>query len=75
MFRRRKRGCIRDTVHLVEFFVKLIQLRGLPHDVLVHHKRGLDFLVSSLAQKIEPIRDERLIEVDTIIREEIPTVA
>ena len=48
-------GCIRDAVYLVEFFVKLIQLRGLPHDVLVHHKRGLDFFVSPLAQKVEPV--------------------
>ena len=65
---------VQDTVHLVELFVKLIQLRGLCHDILVHHERGLYLFVSSLAQKVEPVRDERLIEVDAIVREEVATV-
>lgn len=65
---------VRDTKHLVELFVKLIQLRGLRHDILVHHEWGLNFFVSSLAQKVEPVRDECLIEVDAIIREEVATV-
>ena len=65
---------VRDTKHLVELFVKLIQLRCLRHDILVHHEWGLDFFVSPLAQKVEPVRDKRLIEVDAIIREEVATV-
>ena len=42
-------GFAQDTTHLVELFVKLIQLRRLCHDILVHHERGLDFFVSPLA--------------------------
>lgn len=61
-------------MHLVELFIKLIELCGLRHDVLVHHERRLDFSVSPLAQEVEPVRDESLIEVDTIIREEVSTM-
>jgi hypothetical protein len=61
-------------MHLVELFVKLIELRGLRHDVLVHHERRLDFSVSPLVQEVEPVRNESLIEVDTIIREEVSTM-
>ena len=62
-------------MHLVELFVKLIELRRLRHDVLVHQEWRLDFFVFPLAQKVEPVRDESLIEVDTIIREEVSTMA
>ena len=62
------------TIYLVELFVELIQLRGLCHHILVHHERWLDFSVSPFAQKVEPIRDECLIEVDTIVREEVATM-
>ena len=60
--------------HLVELFVKLIELRRLRHHVLVHQEWRLDLSVSPLAQKVEPVRDESLIEVDTIIREEVSTM-
>jgi len=43
------RGIVQGTTYLVELFIKLIQLRGFRHDILVHHKRGLDFFVSPLA--------------------------
>lgn len=62
-------------MHLVELFVKLIELRRLRHDVLVHQEWRLDFFVFPLAQKVEPVRDESLIEVDTIICEEVSTMA
>ena len=61
-------------MHLVELFIELIELCGLRHDVLVHHEWRLDFSVSPLAQKVEPVRDKSLIEVDTIIREEVSTM-
>jgi hypothetical protein len=38
-----------NMMHLVELFVKLIELRRLRHDVLVHQERRLDFFVSPLA--------------------------
>ena len=66
---------VQSIMHLVELFVKLIELCRLRHDVLVHQERWLDFSVSPLAQKVEPVRDESLIEVDTIIREEVSTMA
>jgi len=63
------------VTHLVELFIELIELRCLRHDVLIHQKRRLDLSVFPLSQEVEPIRDEGLIEVDTIIREEVPTMA
>lgn len=66
---------VQSMMHLVELFVKLIELRRLRHDVLVHQEWRLDFFVSPLAQQVEPVRDESLIEVDTIIREEVSTMA
>jgi hypothetical protein len=41
---------VQGTMHLVQLFVKLIELRRLRHDVLVHQERRLDFSVSPLAQ-------------------------
>ena len=66
---------VQNMMHLVELFVELVELRRLRHDVLVHQEWRLDFLVFPLAQKVEPVRDESLIEVDTIIREEVSTMA
>ena len=60
---------------LVEFFVELVKLRSLGHHVLVHEEWRLDLLVASFTQKIEPVRDEGLIEVNPIVREEVSTVA
>jgi hypothetical protein len=62
------------NAHFVEFFIKLIQLCCLCHDILVHQEWGLNFLVSALAQKIEAVRNECLVEVDTIVCEEVATV-
>jgi len=62
-------------MNLVEFFVELVKLRSLGHYVLVHEERRLDLLVASFAQKIEPVGDEGLVEVDPVIREEVSTVA
>jgi len=70
-----KRWNVPSMMHLVELFVKLIELGRLRHDVLVHQEWRLDFFVSSLAQQVEPVRDEGLIEVDTIIREKVSTMA
>ena len=64
-----------SMTHLVKLFVKLIELRSLRHDVLVHQEWRLYFFVSPLAQQVEPVRDEGLIKVDTVIREEVSTVA
>jgi hypothetical protein len=41
---------VQSMMHLVELFVKLIELRRLRHDVLVHQEWRLDFSVSPLAQ-------------------------
>jgi len=64
-----------SMTHLVKLLVKLIELRRLRHDVLVHQEWRLYFFVSPLAQQVEPVRDESLIKVDTITREEVSTVA
>ncbi len=40
---------VQSMMHLVELFVKLIELSCLRHDVLVHQERRLDFFVFPLA--------------------------
>jgi hypothetical protein len=45
-----KRWNVQSMMHLVELFIKLIELRRLRHDVLVHQEWRLDFFVSPLAQ-------------------------
>ena len=62
-------------MNLVEFFVKLVKLRSLSHYVLVHEERRLDLLVASFAQKIEPVGDESLVEVDPVVCEKVSAVA
>lgn len=43
------------TTHLVQLLVKLVKLRRLGHDILVHHEGWLDLLVAAFAQKVETV--------------------
>lgn len=60
--------------HLVQLLIKLIQLRRLRHRILVHHERRLNLLVPAFPQKVEPVRDERLVEVDAVVGEVVSSV-
>jgi hypothetical protein len=60
---------------LVQFLVELVKLRGLCHDVFIDEEWRLNFLVSIFAEEVKSICDEGLIEIDTIICEEVATVA
>lgn len=59
---------------LVQLLIKLIELRGLCHDVFIDDERWLDFLVSSFAEEVEGIRDKGLVEIDAVICEEVAAV-
>ena len=59
---------------LVKFLVKLTQLGSLGHNVLVDHEWWLDLLVSAFSKEVESITDQRLVEVDTIVCEEVASV-
>ena len=58
---------LRWNMYLVQFFVELIELRGLCHYIFVHHEGGLNLLVSSFSEEVESIRYESLVEIDTIV--------
>lgn len=62
-------------MNLVKLFIELVELCGFRHYVLVHEERGLDLLVTLFTQKVETVGDQGLVEVDTIVCEEIATVA
>lgn len=64
-----------EQTNLVKFFVELVQLCGLGHYVLIHEKGRLDLFVTLLAQKVETVGDQSLVEVNTIVCEEVATVA
>lgn len=59
---------------LVQFLVELVKLRGLCHDVFIDKEWWLDFLVSLSAEEVESICDKGLVEIDTIICEEVAAV-
>lgn len=63
------------STHLVKGLVKLLELGSLGHDLLAHHEGSLDLLVLTLAEEVEAVVDERLVEVDTIVGEEVAAVA
>lgn len=60
---------------LVQGLVKLFQLGGSGHQILFHHKGRLDLFVPLLAEKVEAVVDERLVEVDAVVGEEEAAVA
>ena len=59
---------------LVELLVELVQLRRLGHLVLVHEEWWLDLFVVFLAQKVQGICDQSLVEIDTIVGEIVSSV-
>jgi hypothetical protein len=65
----------RRKTDLVEFFVELFKLSSFGHYFLVHEEGRLNLLISSFTQKVETIGDEGLVEVNTIICEEVATVS
>lgn len=64
-----------ERTYLVQLFVELRQLRGLGHHLLVHHEWRLDVLVASLAQELEAVGDECLVQVDTVVGQEVSSVS
>ena len=62
-------------MNLVKLFVELVELCGFCHYVLIHEEGGLDLLVTLFTQKVETIGDQSLVEVDTVVCEEVATVA
>ena len=63
------------TSHLVQLFVKLIELGGFGHYVPVHEERCLDFFVSSFTEKVKSICDQRMVQVYSIVGEEISSMS
>lgn len=65
---------VNEMSHFVELLVELIELRRLGHDVFVHEEWRLDLLVASFPQEVEGVCDQCLVQVDTVIRQEIASV-
>ena len=65
----------RRKTDLVEFLVELFKLGGFGHYFLVHEEGRLNLLISSFTQKVETVGDECLVEVNTVICEEVATVS
>ena len=61
--------------YLVQLLVKLLKLRRLAHLVLVHHKRWLNLLVPLLAQKVESVGYERLVEIHSVVNQIVAAVS
>lgn len=64
-----------DQRYFVQLFVKLVKLRRLRHLVLVHHEWRLDLLVPTLLEEVEAVRNECLVQVDSVVREEVTSMA
>ena len=62
-------------MNLVKLFIELVELCSFCHYVLIHEERRLDLLVTHFTQKVETVGDQSLVEVDTIVCEEVATVA
>lgn len=60
---------------LVKFFVELVKLCGFGHYVFVHEEGRLDLFVTFCTQKVETVRYQGLVKVDTIVCEEVSAVA
>jgi len=71
---RNTQHCVPWT-HLVKGLVELLELGGLGHDLLAHHEGSLDLLVLLLAEEVKTVVDKGLVEVDTVVGEEVATVA
>lgn len=61
-------------MNLVKFLIELVKLCGFGHYVLVHEEGRLDLLVTFFAQEVEAVGDHGLIEVNTVVCEEVSTV-
>lgn len=70
-----ERGEEREDTHLVKLLVELVKLGSLGHLILVHHERRLDLLVSAFTEEVKAISDQCLVEIDTVIREVVSSVA
>ena len=55
--------------------VELVELHGLGHYVLVHHEGRLEIPVALPAKEVEAVRCEGLVQIDTVVREEVSSVA
>ena len=54
------------TCHLVQLLVKLVKLGRFGHVLLAHHERRHDLLVFFLAQKVQSVVNQCLIQVYAI---------
>lgn len=59
---------------LVQFLVKVLELRRLGHMLLAHHERRHDLFVRLLAEEVEAVVDQRLVQVYTVARQVETTV-
>ena len=62
-------------MNLVKLFIELVELCSFGHYILIHEEGRLDLLVTLFTQKVETVGDQSLVEVDTIVCEEVATVA
>lgn len=69
------RYCCDEFVDLVQFFVKLIELSCLRHDIFVHHERWLDLLVTLFAEEVKAVGNKGLVQIDAFVCEEVASVA
>lgn len=63
------------TTHLVELLIELVELSSLGHLILVHKERWLDLLELAFPEKVESVGDQGLIKVNSVVSEEIASVA
>mmetsp|Transcript_41822 Transcript_41822/g.81984 ORF Transcript_41822/g.81984 Transcript_41822/m.81984 type:complete len:306 (+) Transcript_41822:570-1487(+) len=60
--------------HLVQLLVKIIQLRNVRHDILVHEERRLEHLVFLFAEERDAVVDEGLVQQDATVFEKVSAV-
>lgn len=63
-----------DAFDLVEGLVELGELSRLGHKTTLHHERSHNLLVLFAAKEVETVGDESLVEVETIVGEEVASV-
>ncbi len=64
-----------QSYHAIELLVKVRELRGLGHDVLVHEERRLHAGEVLLGQHGDGVIDQRLVQQQTDALQEVAAVA
>ena len=60
--------------YLVKLFVKVIQLSGLGHDILVHEEGCLNGCILSFGEKVKTVLYECKVQSKTVICEKVATM-